>query len=215
MSSPIRIGILGLGRGTGALAPGIWAAQAHLPYLLASPEYEVVAVSNSSVQSAQASINFHQLGPEVKAYGSPEDIANDPNVDMIIVSVRVGMHYALAKPALLASKDVLVEWPLGATTAEAKELAQLAEAKGVKTIVGSQARASPVVVKIRELLQSGKLGKVLSSTVVGTFFGIPTGVWPQGAEYYLDVNSGGNAFTIFFGHCTASRNLRPAGRRLH
>jgi predicted dehydrogenase len=203
MSFPIRIGIIGLGRGSGDLVPGIWAARAHLPYLLASPNYKVVAVSNSSVQSAQASIDFHQLGAEVKAYGSAEDIANDPDVDMVVVSVRVGMHYALTKPALLAGKDVFVEWPLGASTAEAKELTQLAEAKGVRNVVGLQARASPAVVKVKELIQEGRIGKVLSSTVVALFSGIPTGMWPAGAEYYLDMDSGGNAFVIFFGHCKA------------
>jgi predicted dehydrogenase len=186
------------------MVPGLWAAQAHLAYLLASPNFKVVAVSNSSVQSAQDAINFHKLGPEIKAYGSADDIANDPNVDMIVVSVRVGMHYALTKPALLAGKDVFVEWPLGASTAEAKELSQLAEAKGVKTIVGLQARASPFTDKIRELIQSGKIGKVLSSTVTASFAGLPTGKWPAGAEYYLDIDSGGNALTIFFGHCNVS-----------
>lgn len=207
MPSPIRIGILGLSKGTGALVPGVWAARAHLPYLLASPKYQIVAVSNSSVQSAQAAIDHHKLGPDVKAYGSPDDIANDPNVDMVVISVRVGKHYALAKPALLASKDVFVEWPLGASTAEAKELTELAEAKGLKTFVGLQARASPLVVKIKELVQSGKIGKVLSSTVIGTFSGLPVGTWPAGAEYYFDIDSGGNPFTIFFGHCNASAHL--------
>ena len=102
MSSPIRVGILGLGKGSGDLVPGLWAAKAHLPYFLASPNYEVVAVANSTAQSAQSSIDFHQLGPKVKAYGSPEDIANDPNVEMVVVSVKVGMHNVLTKPALLA-----------------------------------------------------------------------------------------------------------------
>jgi predicted dehydrogenase len=204
MSSPIRIGIIGLGKATGNMVPGLWAGKAHLPYLLASPKYQVVAVCNSSIESAQATIEFHQLGTDVKPYGSPEDIANDPEVDMIVLSVRVGMHYVLAKPVLIAGKDVFVEWPLGASTAEAEELTKLAESKGVKTIVGLQARASPIVVKIRELIQSGKIGKVLSSTVVGSFVGLPVGTWPAGAEYYLDINSGGNSFTIHFGHCNTS-----------
>jgi predicted dehydrogenase len=215
MSSLIRVGILGLGKGTGTMVPGLWAAQAHLTYLLASPQYEVVAVCNSSVQSAQDAIKFHKLGTDVKPYGSPEDIANDLNVDLIVVSVRVGMHYALTKPALLAGKDVFVEWPLGASTAEAEELSQLADAKGVKTVVGLQARASPLVVKIREMVQDGKIGKVLSSTVRGSFAGLPAGKWPAGAEYYLDIDSGGNALTIFFGHCNFPHyhNLQKAHLR--
>jgi predicted dehydrogenase len=201
MASPIRVGIIGLGAKTGSFVPGVWAVQGHLPYLMSSPDYLITAVCNSSVSSAQASIEFHSLGSDVRAHGSPEAIANDPNVDLVVVTVRVGLHYALTKPALLAGKDVFVEWPLAANIAEVEELTQLARDKGVKTIVGLQARASPIVVKVRDLVQSGKLGKILSSTVVGSFSSFPNTVWLEGAEYYLDAQAGAGVFKIFFGHC--------------
>jgi predicted dehydrogenase len=204
MSSPIRVGILGLGRGEGSLVPGLWAVTAHLPFLASSSAYKIVAVCNSTVESAQASIDARELGQDVKAYGTPEDIANDPNVDLIVVCVQVAKHYALAKPALLAGKDVFVEWPLGATTAEAEELSQIAKTKGVKTAVGLQAIADPVVAKLKELVQNEDIGKILSSTVECSFSGIPIGMFPAGAEWYLDINSGGNSFTIYFGHCKSS-----------
>lgn len=215
MPSPIRVGILGLGRGTGALVPGLWAAQAHVPYLNASPSFTIVAIANSTVASARAAIEHHKLGPDVAAYGSAEDLAHDANVDMVVVSVRVGKHYALTKPALLAGKDVFVEWPLGANVAEARDLSEIARQKGVRTVVGVQARASPVVVKVKELIASGKIGRVVSSTVVSTFGRLPTGKWPAGAEYYLDMNSGGNCFAIFFAHCTASCHLSASNQLTH
>ena len=192
---------MGLGAKFGSFMPGVWAVQAHLPYLTSSPDYVITAVCNSSISSAQASIDFHSLGPDVRAYGTPEDLAKDPNVDLVVITVRVGLHYALAKPALLAEKDVFVEWPLESNMTEVEELTQLAKDKGVKTIVGLQARASPVVVKIRELVHSGKLGKILSSTVVGSFSGVPNTVWLEGAEYYLDAQAGAGLYKIFFGHC--------------
>lgn len=113
------------------------------------------------------------------------------------------MHAALAKPSLEAGKDVFVEWPLGANVKEAEDLAALAKEKGVKTIVGLQSRASPLVLKLREIIKEGKIGKVVSSNVVGSFGGLTLGkgTWPEGAEYYLDIGSGGNSFTIAFGHC--------------
>ncbi|KAF4635446.1 hypothetical protein G7Y89_g2656 [Cudoniella acicularis] len=201
MPSPIRVGIIGLGRAEGEMVPGVWAARAHLPYLLASPHFTVTAVANSSVASAQASIDHHKLGPSVAAYGSPTDIASDPNVDLVLVSVRVEKHYALTKPALLAGKDIFVEWPLGATPSEAKELTALAASKGVKTSIGLQARASPLVKKLRSLIYDEKaIGEVLSTVVTATFSMMPTGLWFKGVEYYLDANSGGNPLTIFVGH---------------
>ncbi|TVY90117.1 Galactose/lactose metabolism regulatory protein [Lachnellula willkommii] len=199
-SSPIRVGIIGLGISESDLTPGLWAAKAHLPYLQASSAFRITAVANSSVKSAQTSIDHHKLGSDVKAYGSPSDIAADPNVDFIVVSVRVGKHYALTKPALLAGKDIFVEWPLAATLSQAEELTALAKEKGVKNIVGVQARVSPLVIKLRSILKNNDIGTILSSTVNATFSGIPHDMFPNGAEYYLDINSGGNAFYITFGH---------------
>lgn len=60
------------------------------------------------------------------------------------------MHKRLTLPALLAKKDVFVEWPLGNGLAEAEEMAALAKKQGVKTYVGLQARVQPFIVKVVE-----------------------------------------------------------------
>jgi|SRR5450432_2893491 predicted dehydrogenase len=109
MMSPIRVGLIGLSIATHPMMPGSWAWAAHLPYLLSSPDCEIVALANSSVKAAEASIAHHKLNPSTKAYGSPEDIAKDPNVGLIVISVGVSKHYVLAKPALLTGKDVFME----------------------------------------------------------------------------------------------------------
>ncbi|KAG9232639.1 hypothetical protein BJ875DRAFT_466203 [Amylocarpus encephaloides] len=200
MSPPIRVAIIGLGRATGGFVPGAWGSQAHLPFLSASPDFEVTAICNSTAASAQESIDYWKLPPTVKAYGSSSDLAQDPNVDIAVVSVNVGKHYILTKPLLEAGKDVFVEWPLGATLAESKALAALANDKGVKTVVGAQSRASPYVKAIRDIVASGEIGDVVSTTASDPFAGLPIGVWIDGADYYLDRNSGGNSLTISFGH---------------
>ena len=63
---------------------------------------------------------------------------------------KVPMHHQLTMPALRAKKDVLVEWPLGANTAQAEELAALAKSQNVRTVVALQARTSPLVQKVCE-----------------------------------------------------------------
>jgi predicted dehydrogenase len=138
----------------------------YLPYLTQSSKYKIVALANSSVASAEAAIKEHHLPAEVKAYGSPADIAADPNVDMVVVSVNVAQHYDLIKSALEAAKMAYVEWPLGNNTAEAEELTELAKKKNLKTMVGLQSRQSSITRTVKEIVDSGKLGKVLSSTVV-------------------------------------------------
>ena len=141
----------------------------------------------------------------MKAYGDATALASDPDVDLVVVAVNIAKHYELAKPALEAGKDVFVEWPLGKTTAEAQELRDLARAKGVRTIVGAQARASPLLEKIKELVDGGEIGNVISTTVVGTFAPIAHDLWIQGAEYVLDRDSGGNTLSINpLGHCKKS-----------
>ncbi|KAH8680852.1 hypothetical protein BX600DRAFT_428829 [Xylariales sp. PMI_506] len=197
----IKVGLIGLGDNSQRMTFGTWGAMTHLPSILALPDYEIVAVANSTVESARKSIKANGLPARTRAYGSPEDIANDPNVDLVVVSVAVPKHFRLAKPALEKKKDVFVEWPLGASLAEAEELTRLAATNGVKTIVGLQARAEPAILKLKQILAEGRIGRVISSTVQGSTGVVSPSMWGKGGEYYLDVKSGGNEFTIYFGHC--------------
>ena len=212
--TPIRIGLIGAGAGSD---PYNWANTAHMPYLTNTPHYKIVALCNSSVTSAQAALAYHKLDPAiVKTYGSPEDLAGDANVDMVVVSVNVGKHYALAKPALEAGKDVYVEWPLGVSRAEAEELAELAREKRVRTVVGLQMRPSAVVTKIKEVVSSGRIGRVLSTTARGTFMGYASGknAIVEKAEYFAEMKNGGNVLTIDFGHCEFFAERLCGGRNV-
>lgn len=138
---------------------------AHLPYLIQSPHYEVTALCNSSVKSAEDSIKRHGLPASTKAYGSPEDIANDPNVDLVVCSVRVDRHYALTMPSIKVGKAVFVEWPLGSSLQQAEEILAAAKESGSKTIVGLQSRPSPFIQKIKNLVETKRVGELLSSNL--------------------------------------------------
>jgi len=73
--APIRVGLIGLsGQPPEQYTGASWAAHAHLPYLKASPEYEIVALLNTSVESAKAAISKYELAADTKAYGNPEGI---------------------------------------------------------------------------------------------------------------------------------------------
>jgi predicted dehydrogenase len=84
--------------------------------------------------------------------------------------------------------------------AEASELTDVAKVRGVRTLVGLQARGDPLLLRVKELVDGGEIGKVMSSTVVGLFT-VQVDVWPGSAASYVDMTSGGNTFTINFGHC--------------
>jgi len=89
---PIRLGIIGL-----SADPAAWATVAHITPLRwqLSKDYIVVALATSSLKSAQAAAAFHGI-PSEKAYSNPEDLANDPDVDMVVVSVKVGEDAGIA-----------------------------------------------------------------------------------------------------------------------
>ncbi|GKT44957.1 galactose/lactose metabolism regulatory protein gal80 [Colletotrichum spaethianum] len=198
--SPIRVGIVGLSAKGSDMGPGAWATIAILPSFQNSPEYEIVALCNSSVEAARRSVEMHKLSSSTKAYGDVEKLAKDPDVDLVVVSVVVTKHLELALPAIAAKKQIFVEWPLGASVAEAEELTRLARENGLKTIVGLQGRGDGLTVKLREIVESGEIGDILSTSVVGALPYFPPTFWVKGAEYYLDIKSGGNMFHIGFGH---------------
>jgi predicted dehydrogenase len=136
---------------------------------------------------------------EVVTYDNPSDIAFDKNVDIVAISVNVPEHYALARPALEAGKDVFVEWPLARNLTEAEELVQLAKEKNVRTMVGLQARQNPSILKAKEIVASGKLGRILGTTMYGhgLIFGPSV---HEGFLYGLPIEAGANLLTIPFGH---------------
>lgn len=86
------------------------------------------------------------------------------------------------------------------TLAQSEELTELAKAKNNKTAVGAQAHASNLIFKVKEIIDSGNIGEVRSSTVTACISGFPTS-WPEYLRYYHDITSGGNVLTIYIGHC--------------
>ena len=143
--SPIKTGFVGLS------SKG-WASGALGQSLMKSPKYSLVAVSTTSPESAQASAETQSkvVGHAVKAYhGSTKDIANDPDVEFVAVSVKAPLHKEALLPVIEAGKDFFIEWPAGKSLEETTEIARLAKEKGLKTIVGLQGRQSPFVKKVR------------------------------------------------------------------
>ncbi|KAF2496888.1 NAD(P)-binding protein [Lophium mytilinum] len=196
MSNPIRIGLVGLSKGN--YMGGSWAATAHHPYLTTSPHYKITALQNSSTASAKAAASTFGL-PDVACYGDPSSIANDPNVDLVAVSVKVPEHYKLIEPALRAGKAVFSEWPLAANLADAEALTALAAEMKAKTIVGLQGRQSPAVRKAKEMIEAGELGEILGSTMSGTWM-LQGAMMPEFFAYGMDIEAGVNIVTVLLGH---------------
>lgn len=197
--APIRIALIGLSQ----TAKTSWASQGHLPYLLSErgrSRYQIVALLNSSEDAAKKAIQAYELPADIKAYGSPHELASDPDVDLVVCTTRVDIHYDSVKPSIEAGKNVFVEWPLTENVTRATALADLARESGSKTLVGLQARVAPSTLKVKEIIRSGAIGKILSSDVQAFTSGGGGDSISEGLAYFLDKKVGGNPVTIAFAH---------------
>ena len=158
----IRIGLVGSG----------WMGKAHSSALadaemLFGPDYgtasfEIVADANEeAAKSAQKKIGFKRISTDW------HDVVTDPNVDLVDIATPNAFHYVVAKAALENGKNVYCEKPLSISAEESRELAELAAEKGVVNYVGFNNTQNPANAYVRELVQSGALGKIMRFT--GTY----------------------------------------------
>src|SRR5438132_1235165 len=187
----IRVGIIGANPDRG------WAAQAHIPALKSlSDDFEITAVSTSRRESADAASKLFGVP---LALDNHQDLVNSGAVDVVAVTVKVPHHLELVTAALEAGKAVYCEWPLGNGLQEAETLAALAKKQGALAVAGLQARSAPSVAYVRDLVEQGYVGEVLSSTLVGSGMGWGPTVEPSNA-YLNDKRNGATMLSIAVGH---------------
>ena len=189
MAEKIRLGIIGANTQKG------WAPRSHLPAIVASPEFELTAVCTTRQESADESAK--KYGARL-AFDDYHKLLDHPDIDAVAVVLRVPSHYEPTVAALNAGKHVYTEWPLGRTTEEAVEMADLARSKGVQTLVGLQARAAPGILYAKELVDTGYVGQVMSCHVSlireGGLQRTSDRTWQR------DDSLGANTLTIACGH---------------
>jgi UDP-2-acetamido-3-amino-2,3-dideoxy-glucuronate N-acetyltransferase len=98
--------------------------------------------------------------PQVSFCGDYADVLLDPEIDGIVLATPATQHFAMAKRALRAGKDVFVEKPLALNVIEGEELIELAAKCGCVLMVGHILQYHPAVIKLKELIDSGALGRL-------------------------------------------------------
>jgi predicted dehydrogenase len=195
MEKQFRVGIIGLSADRG------WAATAHLPALRAlSDVFELAGVANTKLESAKAAAVAFGIP---RAFESAAALVASPDIDVVVVTVKVPYHREVVTAALQAGKSVYCEWPLGNGLEETAALARLASEKKAVAVVGTQALASPEVQFMRKLVADGEIGDVLSSTYLGAGF-----TWGdeilQGDAYAMDDRNGATLLSVIGGHALAA-----------
>lgn len=190
MTKKIRVGIIG-----GSVNNG-WANSTHIPAVQHLQEYELTAVATSNKESAAKSAEAFKA---THGFDQIEELAQHPDVDMVVVSINVKEHYHAVKTVIPAGKPIYSEWPLGSTTEEAIEMQQWVEEHQIPTAIGLQARQAPAIKYVKDLLKGGYIGKVLSAQLKVSMKGMG-GKADKSTAYLFDHTYGGNLLTIVGGH---------------
>ncbi|MCH1626277.1 Gfo/Idh/MocA family oxidoreductase [Fredinandcohnia sp. SECRCQ15] len=149
----IRFGLIGCG----------FISKKHLYALLNCDRAQLVALSDIQQSRMEESINYYQMNSDslstIECYTNYQDMLGNEEVDAVIICSYSGLHAKMAKEALLSQKHVVLEKPMALSLAESNELITLAQAQKKELMVCHQLRFRPIMQKIKQIIDEGKIGK--------------------------------------------------------
>ncbi|MBI5369039.1 MAG: Gfo/Idh/MocA family oxidoreductase [Planctomycetes bacterium] len=122
------------------------------------PDVQVGCVCDPSDKNRAAAARLH---PAVRLEPAYEAALADPAIDAVVIAAPAVVHFEMARAALLAGKHVYVEKPMCLTGAHARALAALVPKCGKVFMVGHLLEYHPAVAKLRGLVESGEIGRIL------------------------------------------------------
>ncbi|WP_159706459.1 Gfo/Idh/MocA family oxidoreductase [Arthrobacter sp. 18067] len=148
-STPIRTAVAGFG-----LSGSVF----HAPYLASNPAYELAVIATSdATRQSKAKDRY----PQATIVNTPEDIlALAGELDLVVLGTPPATHYPLAKAALEAGLDVVVDKPFVVHSDQGEELIQLAAKLGRVLTVYQNRRWDADALTVQKLLDAGTLGTV-------------------------------------------------------
>jgi predicted dehydrogenase len=190
----VRVGIVGFS------PPKGWAATAHVPALQnVGVPFAIHGVANRSLASSSTAA----AAVSARAFSHYSDLTSDPEIDLVVVAVKVPHHSEIIRSAIASGKAVLSEWPLARNYTEAQQLAELARSSGTLAAVGTQAIYAPAIKRLRDLVAGGDLGEILSVRLSG--YGMTWGHTIEARNaYLLDRTNGATMLSVAVGHALAA-----------
>ncbi|GGV29119.1 oxidoreductase [Kitasatospora herbaricolor] len=159
---PVRWGILA----TGAIATAFAEDLALLP------DARLTAVASRTEESARRFAERHDIP---RAYGSWEQLAKDPEVDVVYVATPHAQHHAATSLLLAAGKPVLCEKPFTLNLPEAQDLVRLAREHEVFLMEAMWTYLDPAVRRLTQLIDDGAIGEVRTVQAEFAFAAEPGG----------------------------------------
>jgi len=146
--APLRWGMVGLG----------WVASDFIaPGIIKSPDSELVACLGSTPEKTRA---FAEKFKVAHAHRDLAGLVGDPNVDAIYIATSNAMHHEGVLAAARAGKHILCEKPFAMNAGHAREMAEACRKAGVVLRIAHQIRLDAAVTRAREIVQSGRLGRL-------------------------------------------------------
>lgn len=168
----------------GIMGPG-WISSKFTKDLAFAEGAELVAVGGRSLEKAERFAKEYNIP---HAYGSIEELAADPEVDIVYIGTLHPAHKENTLTLLRAGKAVLCEKPFTMNAAEANEMISYAKENRVFLMEAMWTRYLPPIRKVREWLEEGKIGEV---RMLKADFGFNMGWAPE--SRLLDPALGGGA----------------------
>lgn len=122
--------------------------------------YEMEVLHTACDLNAVAISEQKEKFPDIGYTTYIDEVIKNSNINAVAIATPAATHYHLVKKALTAGKDVFVEKPLALTVKEGEELVELAENKHRILMVGHILQYHPVIIKLKELIALGELGKI-------------------------------------------------------
>lgn len=144
--------------GIGIIGVGYWGPNLLRNFSALPDRCKVVGVCDQRSDRVNLVRNSY---PSLKGYSTDDELIHDAAIDAVVIATPVFTHHRLAKAALEAGKSVLLEKPMTATVAEAEELINIAERKGLTLMVDHTFLYTGAVRKIKELVANGEIGDML------------------------------------------------------
>lgn len=175
MSKEIKWGVIGTG----------WIADKFANAITCIDNTSIAAVGSRTKERAEGFAKSFNIP---KAYGSYEEVVNDPDVDMVYIATTHPAHKEDAIMALNAGKHVLCEKPFTVNSRETEEVIKLSREKKLFLMEAMWTRFLPAIVKVREWIKSGAIGEIL---MFKGDFGFRKMYEPEGR--FLNANLAGGA----------------------
>ncbi|KAE9410332.1 NAD(P)-binding protein [Gymnopus androsaceus JB14] len=150
-----------------AIGAGLATLTFHVPFILALPDlFTLHSVLERNPRTPTGTVCDRFNLKQVKLYTNLEQVLSDTEIELVLIGTPNDTHYALAKATLEAGKHVLVDKPVTPTVKEAKELGELAKAKGKVLYAFQNRRWDQDYLALKKLLDLPETDPLSLGTVI-------------------------------------------------